>query len=234
MANAVYGAALQALIAHTAQQAGINPNIPLAVAPHEGGFQGAVGDNGTSFGPFQLHIGGALPAAVAARGTAYAKQWANSAAGIQYAVQHIASVVGNTQGPGAVKLAVTNFERPAAQYVAGEVSKALNTYSQLLGSTPSFPGPASVAPTPPVPPPAGSPQKAAGAPAKAAPQGIPLSLITALLQSSGAPLPPLPTYAPPQDVTDALTGPAPTPPTTDVFTALGNAMGGKGVGTSTG
>jgi cell wall-associated NlpC family hydrolase len=73
----------------------------------EGGVKfGAVGDHGTSFGPFQLHVGGALP-----RGKGAA--WANSPAGIDYAVRQMAQYVGSKTGAAGVSAAVRGFERPA-------------------------------------------------------------------------------------------------------------------------
>lgn len=62
-------------IIRAAKEVGIDPNIFLATALTESGGQyGAVGDSGTSFGPFQHHKGGALGSNTPA--------WANSYAGI--------------------------------------------------------------------------------------------------------------------------------------------------------
>jgi hypothetical protein len=72
-----------------------------------GGRFGAVGDNGTSFGPWQLHVGGALP-----RGKTAA--WANSLAGIQYALRQMsASGARGLTGRAAVNAIAQRFERPA-------------------------------------------------------------------------------------------------------------------------
>lgn len=139
VSGALYGDQLLRQINTAAQQYGIDPNVLLAVAPHEGGFQGAVGDQGTSFGPWQLHAGGALPADVWAQGADYAKKWANSPAGINYAVQSIAKVVGTQKGPAAVRAVVTNFERPAQQYVEGEVAKSLASYGAGPTTIPTVP-----------------------------------------------------------------------------------------------
>lgn len=127
-AGALYGDALLRQIQQTSTQLGLDPNIALAVAPHEGGFEGAVGDGGTSFGPWQLHAGGALPAEVWAKGPTYAKAWANSPAGLTYALTGIKKDIGGATGASGVRAVVTQFERPASQYVAGEVAKALATY----------------------------------------------------------------------------------------------------------
>ena len=53
---------------------GVDPAAALAVAAQEG-LSGRVGDAGTSFGPFQLHRGGALPAG---RGRAWAESNADA------------------------------------------------------------------------------------------------------------------------------------------------------------
>lgn len=115
----------QQLIASLARRYGVDPRAALAIASVEGGFHGSVGDNGTSFGPFQLHEGGALPAG---RGNA----WANSPAGIQYALQHIASVARGLHGRAAVSAISSRFERPAN--VPAEIAKAMGRYG---GSIPS-------------------------------------------------------------------------------------------------
>ena len=107
------------LISALAQRYGVDPRAALAIASVEGGFNGSVGDNGTSFGPFQLHEGGALPAG---RGNA----WANSPAGIQYAMQHIAGVARGLHGRAAVSAISSRFERPAN--VPAEIAKAMGRY----------------------------------------------------------------------------------------------------------
>ena len=114
----------QQLITQLAQRYGVDPRAALAIASVEGGFNGSVGDNGTSFGPFQLHEGGALP-----RGRNSA--WANSAAGINYAMQHIASVAKGLQGRQAVAAISSRFERPLD--VQGEISKAMGRYGGVGG-----------------------------------------------------------------------------------------------------
>jgi cell wall-associated NlpC family hydrolase len=86
-----------------------------------------VGDQGTSFGPFQLHVGGALPKG---KGAA----WAGSDAGILYAMQRMAqSGAKGLSGKAAVTAISSRFERPAD--VAGEIGKAMSFYGQD-GSTP--------------------------------------------------------------------------------------------------
>jgi hypothetical protein len=98
----------------------LDPRAAAAVAMNEsGGRFGAVGDNGTSYGPWQLHVGGALP-----RGRTAA--WANSPAGIQYALRQMASVAGGLHGQAAVAAIARRFERPANP--GAEIATALSYY----------------------------------------------------------------------------------------------------------
>jgi hypothetical protein len=115
---------LQNLIAQEARRRGLDPAAVLAVASVEGGFGGAVGDQGTSYGPFQLHQGGALPRG---RGS----QWANSPAGIAYALNQIARVAGGKHGRQAIAAIVSRFERPAAP--GAEIAKASSRYGKVGG-----------------------------------------------------------------------------------------------------
>lgn len=117
-----------ALIAQMARQRGLDPAAVLSIASVEGGFNGAIGDNGTSFGPFQMHEGGALPSG---RGN----QWANSRQGIAYALDHIASVARGLHGRQAIAAISSRFERPAN--VPAEIAKAASRYGQF--SHGSFP-----------------------------------------------------------------------------------------------
>jgi hypothetical protein len=100
---------------------GLDPHAVLAVASVEG-LSGGVGDSGSSFGAFQLHRGGALPAG---KGRA----WAESPAGIKYAMQRIASVAKGLKGEAAIRAIVTKFERPANP--AAEIQKALGRYGKV-------------------------------------------------------------------------------------------------------
>ena len=92
---------------------GLDPTAVLAVASQEG-LGGGVGDQGTSFGPWQLHAGGALPRSVWLHGPAYAQAWAWSPAGIDYALRKMAaSGASNLSGSSAIETIVSRFERPA-------------------------------------------------------------------------------------------------------------------------
>lgn len=113
----------QELIRQLALRYGVDPRAVLAIASVEGGFHGSVGDNGTSFGPFQEHIGGALPRGLSG---ARAQRWANSPAGIQYAIRHIAEVAHGLHGRQAVAAISSRFERPAN--VPAEIAKAMSRY----------------------------------------------------------------------------------------------------------
>ena len=110
-----------------AQARNLDPLAVLAIAGAEG-LGGGIGDNGTSFGPFQLHIGGALPAAVAAQGPAYADAWAWSPAGINYALDQMAKVAGGLTGHAAIAAIATRFERPLNS--AAEIAKAQKSYGR--------------------------------------------------------------------------------------------------------
>jgi len=91
---------------------GLDPQAVVGVAQNEG-LSGAVGDNGTSFGPFQLHAGGALPQEVWQQGPEYAQKWAWSPEGIDYALGQMAQSAKGLKGMEAVRAIVLNFERPA-------------------------------------------------------------------------------------------------------------------------
>jgi hypothetical protein len=99
----------------------IDARAALAIAAHEG-LSGGIGDNGTSFGPFQLHRGGALPSGIGGN----AQQWAWSPAGIDYALSRIASVAGGLKGLSAISAISRRFERPADP--ASEIADAARHY----------------------------------------------------------------------------------------------------------
>jgi len=102
------------VIVQSAESHGVDPYVALAVASGEGGFKNPtkVGDHGTSFGPFQLHSGGALPAPYWGNPQA-ANRFANSPAGIDYAMTRIHAATRGKSGPAAIAAAVKDFERPA-------------------------------------------------------------------------------------------------------------------------
>ena len=110
---------------------GLDPNAVIAVASQEG-IGGGIGDSGTSFGPFQLHAGGALPSGqYTGPYSAATNAWAWSKQGIDYALQQIASVAQGLTGGNAISAIVTGFERPAN--AGPEIAGAQNTYATLVG-----------------------------------------------------------------------------------------------------
>lgn len=111
-----------AYVRQRAVELGDDPNAVVAVGYAEGGFPGAVGDRGTSFGPFQLHQGGALPAGLSGSSAA---TWANAKAGLNYALQKITAVAKGLVGMQAVDAIVTGFEKPA-DGGAGDERRAAN------------------------------------------------------------------------------------------------------------
>lgn len=116
----------------------LDPWAVWAVASPESGYRRyAVGDNGTSFGWWQLHQGGALPG-----GLANPSQWAGSRAGIDYALRKMAeSGAAGLTGRRAIKTIVRNFERPADP--SGEIARALAAYGGAPAAGGGMAGPAS-------------------------------------------------------------------------------------------
>lgn len=113
-----------AYIEQRASQLGVDPYVALSVVPHEGGILGEVGDHGTSFGPWQLHKGGALPDNIA-----NPDAWSNSAGGIDYALRQIAKVTQGKKGHSAIEAMVRGFERPANP--DAEIKASEQTYFRL-------------------------------------------------------------------------------------------------------
>lgn len=128
----IYGKTLFDYIFERSKQLGLDPYAVESVVPHEGGYQGAVGDSGSSFGPFQLHEGGALPSEIMAKGRTFSASWANSPLGLDYALQGIRQAVpqGST-GYSAIESQVINFERPSETLQAGEIARSKTSYDQL-------------------------------------------------------------------------------------------------------
>lgn len=130
------GTAEEQYIAERARSYGLDPQAVLAVAAHEGvTLPAEVGDQGTSFGPWQLHAGGALPQQIWQEGPAASRAWADSQAGIDYALRRMASVAAGQTGAQAVESIVYRFERPANP--ASEATAAIETYRQGGGPSTS-------------------------------------------------------------------------------------------------
>ena len=134
------------LIRTLALRRNLDPRAVLSVAGKEG-LGGGIGDAGTSFGPFQLHLGGAFPSGIQGNKQA----WAWSPAGISYALNRIASVASGLRGRAAVENIISRFERPAnpGREIAGALADygtgasagipaggaSIGSVSPLLGST---------------------------------------------------------------------------------------------------
>lgn len=112
------------LIIQEAIRRKLDPYAVQAVALGEGGLRwGSVGDNNTSFGPFQLHIGGALPRGKDA-------SWANSPEGIRYALDQMVKVgAAGLKGNRAIDTIIRKFERPANP--SASVQNAIGRYPSL-------------------------------------------------------------------------------------------------------
>ena len=139
-------AQVENLIEQFAAANALDPAAVKAVAMGEGGLKwGAAGDRGifrrgrfiptskgppTSFGPFQMHLGGALPLSMSG---AEAAAFANSPAGIQAALQSMArgGAAGLT-GEAAIQAIITNFEWPAN--IPKSIAAALGRYGQFSGA----------------------------------------------------------------------------------------------------
>lgn len=126
------------LVVTKAREKGLDPVAVLAVWLGEGGirFTGNDGDftapgNPSSFGPAQLHDGGALPVRYSGNDAA-ARAFANSPAGIDYALDQIAKVAKGLTGPAAVDAIVRKFEKPRDPDAS--VANATARY-QRLGAT---------------------------------------------------------------------------------------------------
>jgi len=115
------------IIVAAAKKYGVDAKAALAVAMGEGGLKfGAVGDKGTSFGPFQLHIGGASPFSDPKK----AAEFANSIQGITYAIKQMAAAgaAGKT-GFDAISAIIKGFERPLDP--SASIAKAVAAYKTL-------------------------------------------------------------------------------------------------------
>lgn len=109
----------------------LDPRAVTAVAGREG-LGGGIGDQGTSFGPFQLHQGGAYPAA-APQNPQAAQQWAWSPQGLEYALSGIEKVAGGLRGRSAISNIVKRFERPANP--GAEIAGAVSSYGGQVDQT---------------------------------------------------------------------------------------------------
>lgn len=123
---------VSAYIAQRSRALGLDPKAVLAIARQEG-LSGGVGDHGTSFGPFQLHQGGALPSGIP---LSQAQSWAESPAGINYALNRINQVAHGLRGAQAISAISRGFERPANP--SAEIAGAMSAYGKGVGSSPAL------------------------------------------------------------------------------------------------
>lgn len=105
-----------------ARQYNLDPKAVRSIAFNESGLNPlAVGDGGSSFGFFQLHRGGALPAGMGL-------QFADSRQGILYAERQMAhSGAAGKRGLAAVSAIARGFERPADPQA--EINTAMHYYN---------------------------------------------------------------------------------------------------------
>lgn len=122
---------LERAIHLAARKYNLDPRAMMAIAMHESGMRwGAVGDGGSSFGPFQLHRGGAMPADKSAA-------WANSLQGVMYAARQMSKVgASGLTGYNAIDVISRKFERPADPNA--EISHAWDWYRSGKGPAASF------------------------------------------------------------------------------------------------
>lgn len=131
------GKALADYVYMAAPRYGIDPAAALAVSTQEGGG-GGIGDFGTSFGPWQLHAGGALPPSEYHGPYSPATQaWAWSSTGIDYALRHMGAVCRGLKAYSAVSCIVARFERSAV--IARETAGAWRAYGFFHPSKPPTP-----------------------------------------------------------------------------------------------
>lgn len=113
-AGGLTGKALTDYIVQRANALGLDPQAALAVAYAEGGFQGAIGDGGHAFGPYQANnAGGVATGMSAGRATSYFQ----SSQGIDYMLRYHASTAKGLSGTSAILRMIQN-ERPG-DYLAG-------------------------------------------------------------------------------------------------------------------
>jgi len=120
---ALYGDKLKSYLVCKSRALNLDPAAILADVEAEGGWNGTVGDNGTSFGPFQLHIGGKLPSQIAAQGKEKAREWANSVEGVNYALESIAKSAAGLTGKAAMD-AIVEWENPTGDHSAISAQRA--------------------------------------------------------------------------------------------------------------
>lgn len=125
-------------IAQACSTLGVDPLAAIANALHEGAG-GAIGDQGTAYGPFQIHAtDGRLPEfAKKGKNDPTVNAWAWSANGLDYAVRSMVAgkpSARGLRGHAAVYAIVYGFERPADEKGAYKTRAAEYDHLVSLGS----------------------------------------------------------------------------------------------------
>ena len=107
---------------------GLDPAAVLAVAATEG-LSGGVGDGGHAFGPFQLNDAGGVITGRPGNHRAFAE----STAGIDYALKQMGGIAKGLKGRAAIVNIVRRFERPANKEAG--IANALSYYGTVGGGT---------------------------------------------------------------------------------------------------
>lgn len=111
----------------------LDPDAVRAVVSQEG-QSGKIGDNGHAFGPFQLNdAGGVITGMFPNKTPEEIQAWAMSPDGLNFALDHIATVAKGLKGSDAVVAIVDGFERPT------DKPKEIADAEGALGSVPTAP-----------------------------------------------------------------------------------------------
>jgi hypothetical protein len=136
-----------AYIGAHAKEYNVDPAALLAVALGEGlntspgSFWTVPGEPVPSFGPPSWYQGGAGGAIVKAQGNVQtASNWSWSPDGLDYWMKQASqsSGVAGASGLAAITAIVSNFERPASQYVSGNINNALQAYVGMQNAIAGF------------------------------------------------------------------------------------------------
>ena len=132
-----------AVIANNARKFGLDPAAVLAYALEESGARyGAVGDQGTSFGPFQAHIGGAA----GSRSPQAASAWANSPQGlIQMMGMMARGGARGLRGEAAVRAIYSGFGKGTPLAIPKGIAQYANA-QHMLGTQAQAPPPSAAPP----------------------------------------------------------------------------------------
>jgi hypothetical protein len=145
-----------AYVGANASRFGLDPAAVLSVANTEGlgttpGSTWVLPkENGFNFGPPSWFSGGAGADIVKAQGN-QAAYWSWTPAGLDYWLQSVSNAgASGLTGYAAISKIVTNFERPAAQNVQGNINKAIGAYASFQRQVLAGPGDGNtIVPNPP-------------------------------------------------------------------------------------